>query len=144
MGTFMVFDHTADVGLDVSGQSEEDLFATATRAMFDQTLEDWPTEVECQKEIISRPPVGMEGDLAELLMAWLQELLYVFDTEHLAPLKEEFDAIGPKDVRASVEFGRFDPTLHRTRAEIKAVTYHEFDVHREPDGTWKARFILDV
>jgi SHS2 domain-containing protein len=47
-------------------------------------------------------------------------------------------------VRATVGFGRFEPGRHRTLLAVKAVTYHGLDVHAEPDGTWRARFILDV
>jgi SHS2 domain-containing protein len=43
-----------------------------------------------------------------------------------------------------VGFGRFEPGVHRGRLEVKAVTYHGLDVHRGADGSWYARFIIDV
>jgi len=143
VGTFTVFDHTADVGLDVRAESLEDLMATAGRAMFDQVLEDWPAEVDSRRQVRARPPTGLEGDLAELLVDWLQELLYRFETERLVPLEYDFQCVGPRDVRAEVGFGRFDPAVHRTRLEVKAVTYHGLQV-RQDAGGWSARFILDV
>ena len=144
MGTFEVFDHTADVGLEVRAESLEDLLATAARATFDQMLEDWPGAVDAQEEIRAVPQEGLAGDLGELLVVWLQELLYRFDTERLVPLKYEFIEAGPREVLADVGFGRFEAGRHRTRLEVKAVTYHELRVRREADGTWSARFILDV
>jgi len=144
MGTFSIFDHTADVGLQVRADSLEDLLATAARATFDQMLEDWPDRVDAQEEVRAVPQRGLEGDLGELLVVWLQELLYRFETERLVPLRYEFLSAGPREVRADVGFGRFEAGRHRTRLEVKAVTYHELQVHREADGTWSARFILDV
>lgn len=144
MGTFQVFDHTADVGLQVRADSLEDLLATAARATFDQMLEDWPNRVDAQEEVRAVSQPGLEGDLGELLVVWLQELLYRFETEHLVPLRYEFLSAGPREVRADVGFGRFEAGRHRTRLEVKAVTYHELKVCREADGSWSARFILDV
>jgi|WetSurMetagenome_2_1015567.scaffolds.fasta_scaffold04391_3 SHS2 domain-containing protein len=144
MGTFAVFDHTADVGLDVRGESLADLLQTAARATFDQMLEDWPKEVETQEEVRAVPPKGLEGDQGELLVDWLQELLFAFETRRLVPLTYDFEQVGPAEVRAGVGFGQFDASRHRTRLEIKAVTYHELRVRQEPDGSWLARFILDV
>ena len=155
MGTFTVFDHTADVGLEVRAESLADLLATAARAVFDQILEDWPDAAEVQEdlrfeisdpleEVLARSPMATpEGDLGELLVVWLQELLYRFETRRLVPLSFDFAAAGPCEVRARVGFGRFDPARHRARLEVKAVTYHGLQV-REEGGAWSARFILDV
>ena len=143
MGTFTVFDHTADVGLEVRAESLADLLATAARAVFDQVLEDWPEAAEVQEEVLARPAAGPAGDLGELLVVWLQELLYRFEARRLVPLSFDFAAAGPREVRARVGFGRFDPARHRARLEVKAVTYHGLQV-REDGGAWSARFILDV
>ena len=154
MGTFTVFDHTADVGLEVRAESLADLLATAARAVFDQALEDWPAAAEVQEdlrfeisdlfeEVLARPAATPAGDLGELLVVWLQELLYRFETRRLVPLSFDFAAAGPREVRARVGFGRFDPARHRARLEVKAVTYHGLQV-REEGGAWSARFILDV
>jgi len=144
MGTFTVFDHTADVGLEVRGEGLADLLATAARAAFDQMLEDWPEKAVLTEEVTVLPPPGLEGDLGELLVTWLQELLFRFETRRLVPLEFGFAAADAKEVRARVGFGRFELGRHRTRLEIKAVTYHELRVRREPDGAWSARFIMDV
>jgi SHS2 domain-containing protein len=144
MGTYTVFDHTADIGIEVQAESLEVLLVTAARATFDQMLEDWPEKVEWQEEVCAKQPLDLEGDLRELLVDWLQELLYAFEKRRLVPLEYVFEVVNPDEVRADVGFGRFDPARHRTRHEIKAVTYHELAVRQEPDGAWMARFILDV
>ena len=106
-------------------------------------LEDWPAAVDCRREVRARAPAGLEGDRPELLVDWLQELLYLFETEHLVPLEYEFVTVGPREIKADVGFGRFEPGRDRTRVEIKAVTYHQLEVREAADG-WVARFILDI
>ena len=144
MGTFSVFDHTADIGLEVRGGDLSDLLETAARATFDQMLEDLPGAVEAFEEVRAAPADDLAGDAGELLVVWLQELLYRFEVGGLVPLAFDFVACGPREVRAQVGFGRFDPDRHRARSEIKAVTYHDLCVRQEGDGSWSARFILDV
>ncbi|HUX16151.1 MAG TPA: archease [Phycisphaerae bacterium] len=144
MGTFRTFDHTADVGLEVRGESLEDLLATAAQAVFSLMLDDGPREVAIEADVALTPDASPGEELRELLVVWLQELLYRFEMEHLVPREFDFAEAGPARVRARVGFGRFDPKRHRAATEVKAVTYHELAVREEADGTWSARFILDV
>jgi SHS2 domain-containing protein len=143
MGTFRAFEHTADIGLEVRGESVEDLFATAARAVFSLAIEDGPKVAEVEQEIGVEPGPGLQS-LEDVLVVWLQELLFRFETERLVPLEFHFAEAGPRRVRARVGFGRFDPKRHRAGTEVKAVTYHELAVRQEAGGTWSARFILDV
>lgn len=144
MGTFSQFEHTADVGLVVRGRDLADLLETAARAVFAQMLDDLPTEVAATDEVRAAPGPGLEGDVAELLVVWLQELLFRFDTERLVPLAFDFARADPAGARATVRFGRFDPGRHRARLDVKAVTYHGLEVCEEPGGGWRARLVLDV
>ena len=144
MGTFEIFDHTADIGLAVRGRDLADLLETAARAVFAQMLEDLPAEAAATAEVCAAPGPGLEGDAGELVVVWLQELLYRFDTERLVPLAFDFARADRAGARATVRFGRFDPARHRARLEVKAVTYHGLEVREEPGGGWRARFVLDV
>jgi len=144
MGTYATFDHTADVGLEVRGKDLSDLLATAAEAVFDQMLEDRPGAVAAQKTVEVRPDPALVPDVAEVLVAWLQELLYRFETERLVPMAVDVEEASAEAVRARVGFGRFDPARHRARLEVKAVTYHGLQVRQTPDGSWLARLILDV
>jgi len=144
MGTFETFDHTADVGLEVRGESLEDLLETAARGVFSIMLDDGPREVAVEADVAAAPDPSLGDDAAELVVCWLQELLYRFEMEHLVPLEFDFAEAGPARVRARVGFGRFDPKRHRAGTEVKAVTYHELAVREGADGTWSARMILDV
>jgi len=144
MGTYATFDHTADVGLEVRGRDLADVLATAARAVFDQMLADRPDEVAVRDTAEVQVDPALADDAGEVLVAWLQELLYRFETEGLVPMEIDVAEASPGGVRARVSFGRFDPSRHGTRLEVKAVTYHGLEVGAAPDGTWRARVILDV
>lgn len=144
MGTFEAFDHTADVGLEVRGESLEDLLATAAQAVFSVIIEAGPSAVETETEVLAEAETGARAEWEDVFVAWLQELLYRFEMEHLVPLEFDFAEAGPARVRARVGFGRFDPERHRAATEVKAVTYHELAVCEEAGGAWSARMILDV
>lgn len=144
MGTYETFDHTADVGLEVRGTDLGGVLATAADAVFDQMLEDRPAETADTEPVDVRCDPALAPDPAEVLVAWLQELLYRFETDRLVPIRIDMDEATGEGVRARVAFGRFDPDRHGTRLEIKAVTYHGLEVEEAPDGSWRARFILDV
>ena len=144
MGTFEIFDHTADVGLMVRAASLPDLLETAARAAFGIMILDVPREVVKAEEVAIEVRQDLADDLGELLVVWLQELLFRFEMGRWVPIRFAFEEAAAGRARAQVGFGLFDPDRDRTGPEIKAVTYHQLSVRHEPDGTWSARVILDI
>ena len=71
----------------ISGREFAGPAETAGRAVFDQMIQDWPEVIQAEEEVRAVPPKGLEGDLGELLVDWLQELLYTFETWRLVPLR---------------------------------------------------------
>lgn len=45
---------------------------------------------------------------------------------------------------ATVEGDTVNPKRHDLRADVKAVTYHQFEVGPDGAGGWKARVVLDI
>ena len=140
-GSYRVFDHTADIGLEIRAPAIETLFETAGLALFD-LLADVSTVVPAQERSFAITDAD-PTDLADLLVRWLSELLFVHDVERL---------LFSRFVVRSLEDGRlvakalgepYDPTRHRMRREVKAVTYHQASVSRDDEG-WTARVICDV
>ena len=77
-----------------------------------------------------------------LLLDWLNELLYCFEREHL--LLAEFDiSFDSHGLKASARGEPLDAERHEPSHEIKAITYHEFEVKQTENG-WQARFIVDI
>jgi SHS2 domain-containing protein len=136
-GSFEFIDHTADVGILVTAPTPEGMFETAAMA-FTELI----TSAGSLQDRVERRFRLQEDDLASLLVAWLQELLYLLDTEGLifgrfqVNLHELFlDATAWGEV--------FDPEIHPMKTEIKAVTYHQLEVEQNDQG-WQARVIFDI
>jgi SHS2 domain-containing protein len=45
---------------------------------------------------------------------------------------------------ATVRGEPIDPKRHALRADVKAVTYHQFEVIQTETGSWKARVVVDI
>jgi len=128
-------DHTADIGMDVRAPSLAELFHAAAAGLVAFTC---PRRDGVPTHAWER--VQLEADDAALLLvAWLRELLYRMDTRQLCYVNAEFTEIGAQRLAARVGLAHCAAAIR----EIKGVTYHDLDVHRE--GTeWRARVIFDV
>ena len=135
---YTIFEHTADVGIEVTAESREDLFEHAALAMTDLMFECVPDGTSETRLVMV---VGDKPD--ELLIAWLNELLYIYCVESL--VFTSFSEVKLTEsmfmVRAHGE--RTDPDKHVMEMEIKAATYHGFSIEADGDG-FKARIIFDV
>lgn len=135
--SWQLFDHTADLGVQVRASTREALYETAARALF-EILGDAGDPPAAPRRIDL-----LAADAEELLIRWLAELLCIHEVEGLRFDRFAVDFDGPGSLHgvasASGPAGPLGPGR-----EIKAVTYHSAQVVRQPDGTWTARFVLDV
>ena len=135
---FIILDHTADLGIMVHGTDIKNLFERAALAMI-------------QIMVMSRPAgktksikLSLDGqDLAELMVRWLGEILYLFEGEKELVTGIGIDSISPSHLDATLESVSFDPDLHEILREIKAVTYHQIEVAKK-DACWEARIFFDL
>ena len=82
MHRYKLFDHTADLGVEVYGKTANELFANAAFAVFDIL-----TDLSHVSPIVERKIV-MDGDgWEDLLVNYLREILYLYNGEGLL-LKE--------------------------------------------------------
>ena len=81
-----------------------------------------------------------------LLFDLLQELIFLKDAERLL-LRVRDVQIDMRDatyfLKANVASEELDSERHQQRADVKAVTLHNFSVERTESG-WKARVLLDI
>jgi SHS2 domain-containing protein len=73
-----LFDHTGDVGVRVWADDLKGLFCEAAKALFDIITDLEQVEMNLER-IVAVEGMGRE----ELLVAWLNELLYLHDVEGL-------------------------------------------------------------
>ena len=82
-------------------------------------------------------------DLEDLLVRWLSELLYLYDTQRLLCCTFHCTLLEPTHLTATVAGESLDPERHPIDTEIKAVTYHQIAVE-QVEGRWQARVIFDL
>ena len=152
MKRFEILDHTADVGLRGYGRILEELFAHMALGMLGLVAET--TTVQPMASI---PIMAQADDLELLLVAWLKEILFAAERDHLVFVNCRVMQVMPTAVTSqgavvrppfAVATGEatgeaLDPTRHTVFREIKAVTRHELSVRREGD-LWVAQEIFDI
>jgi SHS2 domain-containing protein len=114
-------DHTADLALRVWAPDTRELIEQAAAGFIGLMVD--PDTVEPEQEVaISATGQGPE----ELLVGWLNEILFAFDARGLAPARAKLDALTETEVRGRL-YG------HEVRNVFKAVTYHDLVVKRLGD-----------
>ena len=135
MSPYQIFDHTADIGITIRADTAENIFVDAAGAMFDIITDTHRIKPKIQIEI-KQDAQGYD----ELLVGWLGELLYQYSVRGIV-FKEFFvQELSPKAVRALC---RGDKPTDEIKTEIKAVTYHELEFRKTPEG-YAAKVIFDV
>ncbi|HEV2660272.1 MAG TPA: archease [Ktedonobacteraceae bacterium] len=135
---YEVFEHTADVGIHAYGSTLAELFIHAAQGM--ESLMVAPEQV---RSLTSRE-IAVEGhDSVSLLIAWLNELIFLFDTEYLLLRAFVIDEISETHLTARASGEAYDAQRHDLSSAIKAVTWHEAAVTRSDYG-YKARIIFDI
>lgn len=139
MKAFEILDHTADIGLVAWGRSLEELFANAALGMF--SLIGALEKVDGGFETT----VSVEGsDYEDLLVTWLNELLYLFEAEEV--LLSHFDILelGQYYLKAKVSGEPIDFAKHEIFRVVKACTYYEVKVEEVEPGLFRAQVYFDI
>lgn len=135
---YETFDHTADLGVIIFGQTYIELFANAAYALFDLL-----TKLSEVKEEISYPMEIEAADREDLLVRFLSELLYLFASKNYLCKRVSFLTCKEKSLKAETWGEHFDPQRHEIKTEIKAITYHQLEI-KKSKGILKARLVFDV
>jgi len=135
---FESFEVTADEGLRAWGRSMEGAFVNAARGMLDLMVD---SKGLCPAEFRRIQVKGKDREA--LLVAWLSELLYLFEVEGFLPVEYEIGNLGDQQLEAKVRGDILDPTRHSVKGLVKAATYHLVEV-KEVDGRWQVQVVLDV
>jgi len=137
LGRFELLEHTADVGLVAYGADLSDAFAAAAEGLF-SIIADLTTV----KETISYRVEVTASDIESLLVEWLNELLFLFDTQNVLLRRFEVQVMPPTHLVGQAWGERYDPARHRLNLGVKAATYHGIWV--QSNGEVRLQVILDV
>jgi SHS2 domain-containing protein len=133
---FELLEHTADVGIRAFGSDVAEAFEQAARGLAELMGVGVPGPGE-------RRLVRVEGeDEEDLLVGFLNELLYLHESELAGFAQVRILGVSERAVEAEVELVPLrEPG---SGVAVKAVTYHQVAVERRPDGTVEVRVYVDV
>ncbi len=135
---FEIIEHTADVGIMAYGRDLAELFANAALALFSLITDARSIEQKAQRK------AEVSGkDTENLLVEWLNDLIYIFDVERMVFSRFDVSELTGTRLQAVCHGENLDPSKHRLKMGVKAATYHMLALDKER-GIYRARVILDV
>ena len=133
---------TADIAFEATGRDLPELFRDAADATTNVMIDNIETIQPRQTRQIE-----LSNDkLDMLLFDLLQELIFLKDAERLLLRIREVQVDQRDEIyvmKATAQGEPVDAERHHQRADVKAVTLHDFSVERM-EGGWKARVLLDI
>ncbi len=139
---FKFLEHKADAYIEAFGKTLKETFENCALATFEVMTDT--QNVEARK----KEKIEVEGfDEKALLYNWLEALLVRFELKQI--LYKDFviqnikkDPSGLR-MTATIAGEKFDPKKHSQKVGVKAVTYHQMEIIKDP-GKVTVRFILDI
>lgn len=138
MAKFVPIPHTADVGITAYGKNLLELFTYAAKGMY-SLLVDLKTVQAKESKLIHLKAANIE----ELLIRWLNELLYWTATEKTVFAKFKVTKVTDRDLYAEIRGEKIEPGKHKFGLEIKAATYHNLKIKHTLKG-YEVTIIFDV
>lgn len=138
MAPFRLLAHTADMGLEATAATLEQLWVEAARGLL-AVYGGSPaaTPQEALEVVVSG------HDLAELLVGWLNEIVFLLENRRFFPANFAIDELDGQQLRATIRGEPLDPARHRFSRDVKAVTYHQLRLEQRGDH-WYTRLYLDL
>jgi SHS2 domain-containing protein len=130
--------HTADVEIEVSGRTLQELFTKSLEAMCDILKQDGCkniTHFDCSVRV-----VVSANDCTGLLIDFLSEVLSLSNIQKSLFCNVYFSELTENNLEAQlfgIWFDHFDK-------EIKGVTYHEARVKKNDNNNWETHIIFDI
>ena len=122
---YELIEHTADVAVKGYGRDLNEMFANAALGMFNVM-----TDTSAVKSVGEYRVEVESTDLEGLLVDWLTELLYLFDTQDV--LLRGFNvSIDGNKLTATVRGEKLDRERHPLKSDVKAATYHMLEINEE-------------
>jgi SHS2 domain-containing protein len=132
---------TADIAFKAYGKDINELFENSAFALFSIIGNVSKVEKKIKKEVKCEAK-----DLISLMFNWLNELLFLSDSEYIifSDFKVDIKRIDEKNfiLNAICEGETIDEKKHEIKTNVKAATYHNMKIEKK--DFWEAQVILDV
>jgi SHS2 domain-containing protein len=129
---------TADHGIRAWGRDLLEVFTNAARGLW--SLMVAPGSVRPSQAYAVRAEAS---DQETLLVAWLNELLYVHEAQGIVLAEFTITRLGEHSLEATVSGEPLDRERHPPLGHVKAVTYHMLSLRPTAAG-WEAQVVVDV
>ncbi len=128
--------HTADIRLKISGATQEELFTASLQGMSSILKKD----VQIDKLTESKEIKIKSCDMTSLLIDFLSEVLTASQIQKTVFYKIKFLKLGENELHAIISGTKVNAFCE----DIKAVTYHEADVHKNVSGDLETAIVFDI
>jgi len=141
MKKFEVIEHTADMGIKAYGKDLSELFTNAAYGMASLITDLEKVNPKDVENITLK-----EENREELLVSWLNEIIYLSASKGRIFSKFEVSEIDDRHLKAKIFGEEFDIDRHRIETEFKAATYHRLKISDSnlPEGVLQAEIIFDI
>ncbi len=131
-------DISGDAGVRAEGRTLEEAFESAALGMYGLITDTGMVE-EKEERLIEVKGASFD----DLLVSWLNELIYLFDAFGFVGRSVKVEGIRDGRLSAMVKGEEFDPERHESDLLLKAATYHLLKVERKGEG-WALEVIFDI
>lgn len=135
---FEIIEHTADIGLRAFGSNMAEAFINAARGMLSLI-----TEPDSIREVLSRDIHITAPDREVLLVEWLNELIFYFDSENLLFNKFEITRLNETELQAKAYGEKVEKTRHILKMGIKSTTYYLLKVE-QIEEEYRVQVLFDI
>ena len=135
--------HPADVWVHAWGKTFEEAIENCVYTLMETMFEGNIIENKITRDVIIE-----EETKGSLLVAFLSEFLYIFDTEELIINHVKINPIirnssGKLEIHAKCQGEVFDPSKHTPDIEVKAITYSYLEIKEEKKRT-DIKIVYDI
>lgn len=138
MRRYEIVEHTADIGIKAYGKDMKELFSNAAYGMFNIIA-----DLEGLKTTTSVTIKKEAPNYEELLINWLDDLIYNFYTKGIIFSEFNIKELDPKHIEAETRGKHVGDNRSRLKSEVKAATFHDLKIEKSQDG-YSVQIIFDV
>jgi SHS2 domain-containing protein len=137
-GRFELVDHTGDLGVRVFGESLPRLFEQAAHALTFIFTDPATIQLKETRKFLLEAKTD-----EELLITWLNEFVYLFDTEGLLFKTYDVLSVHNHHLEALAQGEIYVEDRHPIKTTVKAATYHQLKIEHH-QGVWTTEVIFDL
>lgn len=134
---FEIIEHTADIGIAAYGNDLKKAFANAAYALFSLMV-----DLKDVGDTLCREVKVTAESQEDLLVAWLNELLYIFEVENVLFRRFRIGELTETRLRSRCYGELIDPARHKIKMGVKATTYHMLKIERK--NGFRVQVLFDI